>query len=251
MFFVITGIGMWVIGIPCSLVVRHRPEPYGLAPDGDMALAFQIDAAEQSAEYGPEFDKDFSFGKAIRTRAYWGIALVITVSAASVHAVVVHVMPHLISMEFTREKASLAAALIVFVSIAGRFGMGWISNRVDSRKLLAIAFVLQILGLMFLTGAKSKWWVVAFIATFGPGYGGAITLRLTLQAQYFGRRAFGAIQGSFMAVIMVGTISSPLLAGMCYDHFGSYRLAWFVMAVLMLAVIPFIVKLKPPFETTS
>jgi MFS family permease len=251
MTLIIMGIGMWMICIPCSLVVRHRPEPYGLAPDGNMACAFQTGAAEQSAESGPEFSKDFSFGKAIRTRAYWGIALAITVSAAGLNAVVVHVMPYLISMGFTREKASLVAGLVVFVSIAGRFGMGWISNRVDSRKLLAIAFVLQILGLIFLTGAKTKWWVVAFIVTFGPGYGGAITVRLTLQAQYFGRRAFGAIQGSFMAVIMVGTISSPLLAGMCYDHFGSYRLAWLVMAVLMLAVIPFVVKLKPPFETTS
>jgi len=248
---VIIGIGMWVICIPCSLVVRHRPEPYGLAPDGDAARAFQTGTAEQSAESGPEFDRDFSFGKAIKTRAYWGMVLVVTVSAASVHAVVVHVMPYLISMEFTREKASLAAALIVFVSIAGRFGIGWISNRVDSLKLLAFAFGLQAMGLIFLTGAKNIWWIVAFIATFSPGYGGAITVRLTLQAHYFGRRAFGTIQGSLMALVMVGTISSPLLTGMCYDRFGSYRLAWFVMAAFSFAIIPLIVKIKPPLEPTS
>jgi sugar phosphate permease len=248
---VIIAIGMWVVGIPCSLVVRHRPEPYGLAPDGDRDLALQSGGTEHSAESSPEFSGDFSFGKAIRTRAYWGIALAVTVSAASLHAVVVHVMPHLISVEFTREKASLAAALLVFVSIAGRFGMGWFSNRADSRRLLAISFLLQTLGLIFLTGAKDIGWVVAFIAAFGPGYGGAITLRLTLQAHYFGRRAFGTIQGSFMALMMVGTISSPLLTGMCYDHFGSYRLAWFVLAAFNLAIVPLIVKIRPPFETTS
>jgi sugar phosphate permease len=248
---VIIGIGMWVIGIPCSLVVRHRPEPYGLAPDGDEARALQTGAAERSVENGTDFDEGFTFGKAVRTRAYWGIALAVTVSMGSVHAVVVHVMPYLISVEFTREKASLAAALLIFVSIAGRFGLGWFSNRWDSRKLLAFAFILQVMGLIFLTGARTIWWVVAFIAAFGPGYGGAITVRLTLQAQYFGRRAFGTIQGSFMALIMVSTIGSPLLTGMCYDHFGSYRLAWFVLAGLNLAIIPVIIKIKPPFKTTS
>jgi len=248
---VIIAIGMFVVGIPCSFVVRHRPEPYGLAPDGDMAPTFQNGGAERSAAGVAKLDEDFSFGKAIRTQAYWAIALAMIVSGASVHAVVVHVMPHLISAGFTREKASLAAALIVFVSIVGRFGMGWLSTWVDSRKLLALGFVLQGLGLMFLAGAKNVLWIVIFIATFGPGYGGVITLRLTMQAQYFGRQAFGIIQGSFMAVMMVGTISSPLLAGMCYDHFGSYRLAWLVIAAFNAAVIPLILKIKPPFETTS
>ena len=34
MTMIIIGIGMWVIGIPCSLMVRHSPEPYGFSPDG-------------------------------------------------------------------------------------------------------------------------------------------------------------------------------------------------------------------------
>jgi MFS transporter, OFA family, oxalate/formate antiporter len=250
MALVIIGIGMWVIGIPCSLVVRHRPEPYGLSPDGDMVISSQTSNAGDSAKNIPECNKDFSFGEAIRTQAYWGIALAITVSSASVHAVSVHVMPYLISVDFTRGNASIVAALIVFVSIAGRFGMGWLSNRLDSRKLLALAFVLQALGLVFLTGT-TLWWIAAFIAAFGIGYGGVFTLKLTLQAQYFGRRAFGTIQGSFMALIMVGTITSPLLTGMCYDNFGSYRPAWFIIAAFNFFIIPLIIKIKPPFETKS
>jgi len=248
---VIIGIGMWVIGIPCSLVVRHRPEPYGLVPDGDLDLSVQTQGTKKSVKGYPDSNQEFSFGTAIRTQAYWGIALAATVSAASVHAVIVHVMPHLISVDFTRDKASLGAALLVFVSILGRFGMGWFSNRMDSRKLLALGIVLQAVGLLFLAGEKSIWWLVGFIATFGPGYGGVITLRLTLQAQYFGRQAFGTIQGSFMALIMVGTISSPLLTGMCYDQFSSYRLAWLVIAAVNLAIIPLVIKIKPPRETTS
>jgi cyanate permease len=45
---------------------------------------------------------------------------------------------------------------------------------------------------------------------------------------------------------MVGTISSPLLTGMCYDHFGNYHLAWFIMAIVNLGAIPLSLIIKPP-----
>ncbi len=246
---VVIGVGMWVVGIPCSLVVRHRPEPYGLTPDGLPSTVHPGTSSPPTAPSGPE--EEFTLGKAMRTRAYWGIALAVTVAAGTVHAVMVHVMPHLLSVGFTRQGASLAAALVVFVSVVGRFGMGWLSNRVDSVKLLVTAFVLQTLGLLCLAAGDNLWWVIAFVATFGPGYGGAVTLRLTLQAKYFGRAAFGAIQGSLMAVMMAGTITSPLLTGICFDHLRSYHWAWIVMAGCNLAVIPLLLRIKPPPPSLS
>lgn len=246
---VIIAVGMWGIGIPCALVVRHRPEAYGLSPDGTPTPPLHATNDADKPRKAPALNQEYSLGQAMKTQAYWGIACATTISAGCVHAVVVHIMPHLISLDFTRQQASLAAALIVIVSVLGRFGMGWYSTRIDSRKLLALAFVLQALGLLFLSLAHNAWWVVAFVATLGPGYGGVITLRLTVQAEYFGHTAFGTIQGSLMAIMMVGTISSPLLTGVCFDVLGSYHLAWFVLAALNLAVIPLILKIQPPGQT--
>jgi sugar phosphate permease len=240
------GLGMWVIGIPCSLIVRHRPEPYGLAPDGEKPTVFRPGAEEESTVGATDPDGEFSLRKAVKTRTFWVIALAVTVSAATVHSVTVHVMPYLLTAEFSREKASLAASLLVFVSVAGRFGLGWFSGQVDSRYLLALGIGLQALGLLFLAWAKSLGWIAAFITTFGPGYGGVITLRLTLQAEYFGRRAFGAIQGALMALMIFGTMSFPLLTGMCYDFYGNFRPAWFVMAAANLAIVPLALRIKPP-----
>jgi hypothetical protein len=55
-----------------------------------------------------------------------------------------------------------------------------------------------------------------FVAPFGPGTGGVITLKLTMQAQYFSRKAFGAIQEIIMAILILGTMPSPLPAGYCF-----------------------------------
>jgi sugar phosphate permease len=243
---VIIGLGMWVIGIPCSLIVRHRPEPYGLAPDGEKRTIPETGTAGESTGGATDPDGEFSLRKAMKTRTFWVIALAVTVSAATVHAVTVHVMPYLLSAEFSREAAGLTASLLVFVSIAGRFGLGWFSGRVDSRYLLALGVGLQALGLLFLAWAKGLGWIATFIITFGPGYGGVITLRLTLQAEYFGRRAFGSIQGAFMGLMIIGTMSFPLLTGVCYDFYGNYRPAWLVMAAANFAMVPLALRIKPP-----
>jgi sugar phosphate permease len=243
---VIIGIGTWVIGIPFSLIVRDRPESHSLSPDGEEpALSSPgLPGGVQEAVTGPA--EGFSLGEAMKTRAFWGIALVVTISAATVHAVTVHVMPYLISVDFSREGASLVASILIFASIAGRFGLGWLGNRMDNRYLVALGITLQALGLLILAGARNPWLAGLFVATFGPGYGGVITMRLTLQAQYYGRRAFGTIQGVFTGITIIGTFTSPLLTGRCYDLYGDYNPAWFVMAALNLAVIPLALQIRPP-----
>lgn len=111
---VIIGIGMWVIGIPCSLVVRHHPEPYGMSPDGEGMEKVGGDPPREEKKSGMGPTGGFNLKEALSTGAFWSIALAITVSAATVHAVSVHVMPYLISVQFSRAEASLISPHLLF-----------------------------------------------------------------------------------------------------------------------------------------
>ena len=243
---IFTGIGSWVIGIPLSLMVRHRPEPYGLAPDGERRVKPVQDPSGDGIEGAGGPAEGLGLREALRTRAFWGIAITVTVSSATVHAIIVHVMPYLVSVDFDRKTASLMASSLVLVSTVGRFAMGWLSNRADDRYLLAAGMAMQALGILFLTGARNLWWAVMFIVILGPAYGGVLTLRLTIQAKYFGSRAFGSIQGTLMAIMIIGSMSSPFLTGKCYDFYGDYRLAWLAIAAANAAVAPLALKIRPP-----
>jgi len=243
---VILGIGMWAIGIPSALVVRTRPEPYGLLPDGDEALPLKHGLS--TVTLSPEAPKgqEFTARAALRTRAFWMLAILVTLSAAALHAVVVHIMPYLVSIHFSRETAGLTASLLILVSAMGRFVLGWLTNRVDTRYLMALALLLQALGLLALTCVQGLGMAALFVGLFGPGYGGVITLRLTMQAEFFGSKAFGAIQGIMMAILIIGTMASPLLAGYCFDIYGTYRPAWLMMALLLLIATPLSILARPP-----
>jgi MFS family permease len=155
-------------------------------------------------------------------------------------------MPYLISTAFDRSTASIVAGFLVFSSTLGRFGMGWLTAYIKSRYLMAVSLLLQALGLLVLSVTDTMWEAVAVVLLFGPGYGGVITLRLTLQAEYFGKKAFGAIQGLIMAIAIAGTMSFPYLTGLYYDMVGGYRSSWLIMAGLILAVTPLAFKLRRP-----
>ena len=91
--FVIAGVGMWVIGIPLSLVVRHHPEQYGYLPDGREYP--EKEAETEVGQRHPRLDREgsgFSVRQATKTRAFWMLALAATASSAAFHAVIVHVM---------------------------------------------------------------------------------------------------------------------------------------------------------------
>ncbi len=248
---VISGIGMWAIGIPAALIVRNRPEPYGLLPDGDDGVPLKRGGSAVTPSQGSQDEQEFTVRAALRTRAFWIMAFVVTVSSGALHAVVVHVMPYLISIHFSRETAGLTASLLILVSAMGRFILGWLTSRVDTRYLMALALLLQALGLLALANTQGLGLAAIFVGLFGPGYGGVITLRLTMQAEYFGRKAFGAIQGIMMAVLISGTMATPLLAGYCFDVHGTYRPAWLIMALLLLLVTPLSILAKPPRKQVS
>lgn len=245
--FVIVGAGTWLIGIPLSLVIRHRPEQYGYRPDGGECLGRQIETPGRQRETRVDGEgSGLGVRQATKTSAFWMLTVVSTVSSAAVQAVTVHVMPCLISVGVPRDVASSIAASVVISSVAGRLGFGWLGDRVNKRYLLASSLLLQALGLIVFAHTRNLAYAIAFLALYGPGFGGVIIVRLALQADYFGRKAFGSIQGLIQGMHLAGTIISPVFAGWVYDVQGSYQWAWLVLAMAVFLSIPLALLAKPP-----
>jgi MFS family permease len=239
---VILGFGTILVCLPCALFVRHDPERYNLRPDGDEPR--ETPASEDLS--AAQTIHGYTARQAARTSTFWLMTTAITVAGGILNAVMVHVMPYLLSVDIPRPSAALIAALLVLVSTAGRFGLGFLTNRFESRHLFCFALAMQAAGLLVLARSDHFTGAVLFALCFGPGSGGLITLRLTMQADFFGRRAFGAIQGASMAVMMIGTTAGPILTGLFYDIHQTYRPAWLFMAALLLACVPLALRLKRP-----
>lgn len=248
---VIIGITMWLVGIPLSLMMKHRPEPYGYRPDGVPAeAATGADIKAESGEIAPDDSVRLSFTvkEALRTRAFWMLSFVFFFQQVSTSAVMVHIVPFLESAAVPTSLAALAVTGMTLCSLIGRLGFGLMGDYYNKRYLMTVALALQFLGVFVfsLVGIDNIWLIFVFLLTYGPGYGGPIPLRPSLQADYFGTRNFGTIMGLMLVVSMFGGLVSPVFAGWLFDTTGSYQFAFRLLAIISLPGIPLMLLAKQP-----
>ena len=75
--------------------------------------------------------------------------------------------------------------------------------------------------------------IVMFILFFGLGFGSSVPLRLTLAADYFGRKNYGSMIGILNTVGAVFGTLSPLLVGLTKDITGEYKYAYYILLSLI------------------
>ena len=95
------------------------------------------------------------------------------------------------------------------------------------------------------------WQVVYVLPLFGLGWGGIIPVRPALQAEVFGMRAFGAIQGLAFTIATLGGLAGPVFAGWMYDQTESYRLAFVILGIAGFLAAPLVLTLQPPRQPAA
>ncbi|MFC2058287.1 MFS transporter [Chloroflexota bacterium] len=249
---VVLGICIWVVCLPLSLVVRHKPEQYGYHPDGDTDtfLAKESESKEDTTSAVlPEVE--YSAREALRTRSFWMLMLTGAVGIMGLGVILLHYMPYLESVGISRETAGRMMIIFAAFNIASRFGFGWLGDRFAKKNLFAIILALEAIGLLTFAYARSAWGVVPFLITFGPAWGGLAVVMLTIQREYFGRSAFGSVRGLMLAGIVVPIVAAPAVVGWVFDVRGSYHLAWLVLAALCAAAVPLALRMKPPVKKAA
>jgi MFS family permease len=241
-----SGVVVLVVGLTVSQVVRHRPEQYGYLPDGDTPV--ERTASNGGAEAaGDGGEVSFTVKQALRTRAFWFISLAHGASVLVVSVTQVHYTAHVI--ERFGISLTAAAALITLQTttnfIARPLG-GWLSDKVTSRTVIMVAMVMHSVALLMLAFGTSLWMVAGFALLNGFAWGARVPVVVSMRAEYFGSRSFGAIMGLSSMVVTAGSVAGPVLAGLSYDMTGSYEFGFTVLAILAGLGTFFLVFTPPP-----
>jgi len=102
----IMGAGMLVIGLPLSMLLRHKPEQYGYLPDGEESGGVVFDGSSIKL---PAREISITARQAMKTRVFWIILLAVMPQFIVMPAVITHVMPYLSSIGITRTTSGLVA----------------------------------------------------------------------------------------------------------------------------------------------
>lgn len=202
---IILGLGMWLLGIPLTFVIRNKPEQYGYLPDGETS-AEQVSTPESQ-------DKEVGFKRALRDRNFWHLCIAEAVRMMIAMAVITHVMPYLSSLNMSRSRAALVATSIPLLSIIGRLGSGWLADIFDKRYIMVGTYSLAGAGILVFSYVQTISLIFPFLVLF-PLSWGAVPVRGAMIREYFGIASFGKLLGLMAGITTVGRIMGPFLAGL-------------------------------------
>lgn len=235
---VILGLGMWALGTPLSWVIRNTPEECGFLPDVASPNHHILSQEPQGEEV------EVGLREVIKKPSYWYLNVAEAVRMMALAAVVTHVMPYLSNTGMARTSAGLVAAAIPLCSIIGRFGLGWLADIFEKRKVLALSFFIMSLGMLAFSYPSAMGAAFLFLVLFCPGFGGSIILRGALLREYFGRDSLGKMLGVIMGSASLGGIIAPTIAGWAFDTTGSYQSIWLAFCGLIGLTIILVFRIR-------
>ncbi len=243
----ISGAIILVVGLPFVQIVRHKPEQYGLLPDGRTPDAIvTVDGVEVTPSPQPE-QASFTTRDAMRTRAFWFISLSHTASVLVVSVVMVHFVAYATTdLGYSLSAAAGIVTLQTITNLIGRPLGGWLADRTSSRLVTAVAMLGHATALLLLAYAEAGWMVIAFALLNGLAWGARVPVVVSMRAEYFGAKSFGAIMGVSSLVVTLGGVIAPVVAAWAYDATGSYTMSFTILAILAALGSLFLVFLPKP-----
>jgi len=237
--YVIGGIVIAIVCLPLVwfFVKSHRPEHYGLRPDGESnATDIKVSSGAASSRAIDEPESELTLKQATKTSAFWllvcaGYATNLVMPMMNAHSV-----PFLTDRGISAVEAATIAGLMLTVSVPARLITGFIVDRLkvnQLRFLMAGGTFLQALGTFIFLIARSNVSIYIWFLLFGIGGGIQQSVNIPLLARYFGRRSFGAIMGIGQPLLLPVGLLAPVLIGHIYDTTGSYMQVITVAPILL------------------
>ena len=251
--FLIAGLITWIVCLPMTwfLVKPHRPEFYGLMPDGatveEEAASSKVDVGQDyAAEVG---EVEFTVRQAVRTLAFWVMAVESLLISFVSPCISVHMIPYLIDMGVDPMGAAVAMGFTLLMSAPARFFIGPVCDRCSIHRFKYVRMAaqgLRILGLFIFMNSRTLTMVYVSAAVYGLGQGMSAGSRTPMRGRFFGRKAFSTIHGTAMLVSMPMSILAPIYIGWVFDVTNSYRSAFFNACILGVFALVAIYFLNPP-----
>ena len=225
------GVIVIVMALPISLLVRRRPEDYGLLPDGRPATPTTV-----AREVGPpsgEEEPDYTWQQAVRTRDFWLMSIGHACSSIVIVTVTVH-LGSMLNLDRGIPLHTVGWVVSIYTAVSAVFTLigGYIGDRVPIRLALFGFSAIQSVAVVIILQSDSVHLAFLFAVLLGIGFGGRSPLTTAIRGVYFGRRSFASITGVSMIPMNAFLLGAPLFAGYMYDTTGSYNIPFITIAIV-------------------
>ena len=195
--------------------------------------------------------------EASRTVDVWVLSLTFFVCGATTNGLIgTHLIPAGHDHGMSEVAAAQLLAIIGIFDVIGTIGSGWLTDRIDPRKLLFAYYALRGLSLMALTHVLGSvnFGLIAFIVFYGLDWVATVPPTVQLCQQIFGPGKGSVVYGWVFSAHQLGAALIAWLAGVSRTITGDYAMAFYTagaMAVIAAFMIMIIRVPKPERSTLT
>ncbi|PYC85354.1 MFS transporter [Streptomyces tateyamensis] len=233
----VVSLSATAVSIPVLLFMRERPADVGQLPYG----ARPGDAQVAPAAGGRAVSRTLRvLREAAVTKAFWLLAGSFAIcGATTVGLVGTHFIPAAHDHGMPETTAASLLALVGLFDVVGTVASGWLTDRVDSVKLLVAYYGLRGLSLVLLPhlfASDVKPPVLAFVIFYGLDWVATVPPTIAICRRHFGADA-PIVFGWVLACHQIGGSVAATAAGVLRDRNGDYDLAWYAAGALCLLAL--------------
>ncbi|WP_174273946.1 MFS transporter [Sphingomonas bacterium] len=164
-----------------------------------------------------------TLSQGLRSPAFYKLAFAGAIYSVALIGTIVHFVPILIDRGRDPVSAAAIAGFVGIASIVGRLSTGMLLDRFRGDRVAPLAFILPTLGFFLLVAGGRSFPVEAAAALIiGLSVGAELDVIAYLASRYMGLRSYGALFGTMISALSLGTALGPIAAGATFDMSGSY-----------------------------
>ncbi|MBA3416669.1 MAG: MFS transporter, partial [Chloroflexia bacterium] len=234
--------------LPVLVLLRNDPADVGLQPygaHGDRARTTDHDQPPPSvvSQPVPVPRQPWIMKRAVRVPEFWLLSGSFFVCGATSNGLIgTHFIAHSLDHGISETTAAGTLALMGGMNFVGTLTSGWLTDRYDPRKLLAVYYSLRGLSLFLLPAVTSIEGLALFAVVFGLDYIATVPPTAALTADIFGRRNVGAVFGWVFFAHQLGAALAAYGGGLTRDILGDYTAAF--LAAGLLAILGGLMALR-------
>ena len=158
-----------------------------------------------------------------------------------------HLIPHEIEMGIPEVAAASILGIMGALNMVGTIFSGWMIDRVQPQKWLALVYALRGVSLLFLPFVKDFNGLILFAVIYGLDWFATVPPSMAITADTFGRQNVGKVYGWIFMSHQIGAAIMASAAAAMRDHLGEYNTAFLSAGIIAMiaAGLALQIKTKP------
>ena len=156
-----------------------------------------------------------------------------------------HLIPHEIEIGIPQIAAASVLGLMGALNIVGTIFSGWMIDRVQPHKWLALAYALRGCSLLILPFVHDYSGLVVFAIIYGLDWFATVPPSMAITADTFGRQNVGKVYGWIFLSHQIGAALMASAAGAARTHLGNYDIAFFAGGMIAMIAAACALNIKP------